>query len=342
RRDSRLDDVGLDSRRLMAMEALSRHGRLDPALLTSLNGPPESWPTPTVVDWLAILRRLPPSERRAEQIGSVRSLLISRMLSSGGAMAFTEATRNSAPTLMATRTTSLARLMLTVMDDPAWQEDLPRMAQGLLAAQVNGSWQITTENLLGLLALTDFSRRFEAVPAKGEVTVAMGSAAPVAVSLPVKGDTSTTRMPWADSAGELALQHEGQGRAWIGVRAEARVRVAEPSGAGFRVERRIVPVQRSRPDAWSHGDVYRVELEIHARDGSNWVVLDDPVPAGASILGSGLGRDSEIRSEADRMADYPPAFVERSNTSYRAYYDYMPAGRVTLAYTVRLNTVGNF
>src|SRR5690606_32813801 len=109
-----------------------------------------------------------------------------------------------------TRTTSLARLMLTVMDDPAWQEDLPRMAQGLIATQVNGRWQITTENLLGLLALANFSRQFEKVPAEGVVSAAMGRAAPVSISLPPKGETSTTRLPWGESAAELALQHEGQ------------------------------------------------------------------------------------------------------------------------------------
>jgi len=37
-----------------------------------------------------------------------------------------------------------------------------------------------------------------------------------------------------------------------------------------------------------------VRLEVEARSEHTWVVVDDPVPAGASVLGGGLGRDSAL------------------------------------------------
>ena len=39
----------------------------------------------------------------------------------------------------------------------------------------------------------------------------------------------------------------------------------------------------------------RVRLEIDAQADMTWVVVSDPVPGGATLLGSGLGRDSAHR-----------------------------------------------
>ena len=52
--------------------------------------------------------------------------------------------------------------------------------------------------------------------------------------------------------------------------------------------------------AWTRGDVVRVRLEIEAQSDMGWVVVEDPVPAGASILGGGLGRDSTILTGGER------------------------------------------
>jgi hypothetical protein len=73
-------------------------------------------------------------------------------------------------------------------------------------------------------------------------------------------------------------------------------------------------------------------------------VLSDPVPAGATLLGSGLGRDSRI---ARNSAQEPTgsawlAWEERRPDAWRVYYRWMPRGRHTVEYTLRLNTVGQF
>ena len=41
----------------------------------------------------------------------------------------------------------------------------------------------------------------------------------------------------------------------------------------------------------------RVRLELEAQSDMTWVVVDDPVPAGAAILARGLGRDSQILAQ---------------------------------------------
>jgi uncharacterized protein YfaS (alpha-2-macroglobulin family) len=102
-------------------------------------------------------------------------------------------------------------------------------------------------------------------------------------------------------------------------------------------------VQQKTKGAWSEGDVARVKLVINAQADMTWVVVRDPVPAGATILGSGLGGDSRILTQRENDSSYLwPAFEERTADSYRAYYDYVPKGKWTVEYTVRLNNVGRF
>jgi uncharacterized protein YfaS (alpha-2-macroglobulin family) len=74
-----------------------------------------------------------------------------------------------------------------------------------------------------------------------------------------------------------------------------------------------------------------------------WVVLNDPIPAGAIILGSGLGGDSkQLVADQKYTEDILPTFEERMFDSFRAYYAFIPKGRFTIEYTVRLNHSGRF
>jgi uncharacterized protein YfaS (alpha-2-macroglobulin family) len=53
------------------------------------------------------------------------------------------------------------------------------------------------------------------------------------------------------------------------------------------------------------GDVVKVTLEISAQSDMSWVVVDDPIPAGASIQGSGLGRIRKSLAQAHGRATVP-------------------------------------
>jgi uncharacterized protein YfaS (alpha-2-macroglobulin family) len=94
---------------------------------------------------------------------------------------------------------------------------------------------------------------------------------------------------------------------------------------------------------WSRGDVARVKLELEAQSDMAWVALDDPIPGGAQILGSGLGGQSALLArEEQREGQAWLAFEERRFDSFRAYWRYVPKGTWTVEYTVRLNNPGTF
>ncbi|MET0964738.1 MAG: hypothetical protein ABWY05_18260 [Noviherbaspirillum sp.] len=102
-------------------------------------------------------------------------------------------------------------------------------------------------------------------------------------------------------------------------------------------------VDQKQPGVYSRGDIMRITLEVDAQADMSQVVLSDPVPAGATVLGSGLGRDSAIAAAgAQPQGQAWLAYEERSFDSVRAYYSFLPKGLLRYSYTVRLNNPGLF
>jgi uncharacterized protein YfaS (alpha-2-macroglobulin family) len=102
-------------------------------------------------------------------------------------------------------------------------------------------------------------------------------------------------------------------------------------------------VQQKTRGVWGRGDVARVRLDIDAQSDMTWVAVSDPIPAGATVLGRGLGGDSTLLARGERARGFVwPAFEERTFESFRAYYRYVPKGAFVVEYTVRLNNPGTF
>lgn len=137
--------------------------------------------------------------------------------------------------------------------------------------------------------------------------------------------------------------HQGTGQSYVTLSTLAAVPLREAVQRGYRVSREVQALERLRPDRWSRGDVLRVRLTIDAQAGMGWVVVEDPIPAGATLLGSGLKRDSALLTEDEvRRGRAWPAWEERLHEGYRANYEYMPRGSHSLEYTVRLDNDGTF
>lgn len=143
------------------------------------------------------------------------------------------------------------------------------------------------------------------------------------------------------------MTHDGTGRPWLGLQSLAAVPRTAAVAAGYRIEKRIVPVSgvddRLPAGEYRRGDVLRVQLSVHADTPMNWVAITDPIPAGSTILGSGLGRDGQLATR-DETRETPgwQAYEERSFESFRSYQGHLPAGTLRLDYTLRLNNPGHF
>jgi uncharacterized protein YfaS (alpha-2-macroglobulin family) len=126
---------------------------------------------------------------------------------------------------------------------------------------------------------------------------------------------------------------QGAGKPWLTVQSLAAIRLREPLRAGYSVTRTLAAVEQKDKARWSRGDIVRVRLEVEAQADMTW----------ATILGSGLGRDSAIATRTERRGGaVAAAFEERGFEAFRSYFDYLPKGRHVVEYTLRLNNPGRF
>ena len=133
------------------------------------------------------------------------------------------------------------------------------------------------------------------------------------------------------------------GKPWVTLQSIAAIPLKAPLSSGYRIARDVTPVQQKTKGRWTRGDVARVRLEVDAQSDMTWVVVDDPIPAGATVLGRGLGGDSTLLTQGEKRQGHVwPAFEERTFESFRAYYQFVPKGRFVVEYTVRLNNAGEF
>ncbi len=364
----------LDVRKLAAIEALSRYGKATPKMLTSITIAPNQWPTHAVLDWANILQRTSAIPEREAQLQQAMQILRSRLSYQGSKVLFSTEQDDYWWWLMQNGDVNTARLMLTVMDDPHWKDDMGRLANGFIQRQQNGAWHTTSANLWGGLALERFSKKFEATPVTGSTRATLGSnnavvdwakveritpqdasgaahqnswfGAPAASGM-LRGNSMF--LPWAKAGDNtpLSVNHQGTGKPWLTLQSLAAVPRKAPFAAGYSLQKTITPVEQANPQLpagqYTRGDILRITLEVSATADMTWVAITDPIPGGATILGSGLGRDSTLATEGEkRTGPGWPAFEERSFESFRSYYRYLPKGTIKMEYTVRLNNVGHF
>src|SRR5206468_7423579 len=165
-----------DVRKIAALEALSRHGRATPKMLGSIHVVPNTWPTAAVIDWLNLLHRVEGVPERARRLDEAQQILRARLTYAGTTLKFSTEQDDFWWWLMDSADANAARLIIAVLDDPAWKDDLPRMVVGSLARQRRGAWLTTTANLWGSLALDKFSVKFESMPVAGRTSASLAMA----------------------------------------------------------------------------------------------------------------------------------------------------------------------
>lgn len=341
-RRSALPTADLALRKMAAIDALSRWGAADASLLSSIAVEANLWPTSGVIDWLNVLRRLPDVPNREQKIRQAEQILRARLNFQGTTMNFSTEKSDGLWWLMINGDVNAMRLILALLPSEPWQADMPRLVQGALLRQRKGAWSSTVANAWGVLAFEKFSKTFESVPVSGE-SVAKLSGRSQKVEWTEGTKRTTLSFSWPSQREDVALQHVGAGKPWATVQSLAALPLKQPLSSGYKIVKQLAPVERKQAGKWSRGDIVRVTLEIEAQSDMTWVVVDDPIPAGATILGSRLGRDSQFATEGERQKGWVwPAYQERSFEAYRVYYRYMPKGKWTVQYTLRLNQVGTF
>jgi alpha-2-macroglobulin len=295
----------LDIRKLAAIEALSRYGKAQGTMLNSITVSPNQWPTHAVIDWVNILRRVEDVPDRDKRLAQAHQVLRSRISFQGTKLIFNSESDDYWWWLMQNGDANSARLLLAVLDDPAWESDKARLASGLMGRLKNGAWLTTTANFWGGLALEKFSAKYETAAVSGRTSASLGANS-ATVDWTKAERNKSMFLPWGNpsTAESLKLSHQGSGKPWLTLQSLAAVRLKDPVNAGYQIEKTITAIEQANTQlpsgSYTRGDVIRVTLKIKSNTDMSWVAITDPVPAGATILGGGLGRDSEILTQGEK------------------------------------------
>lgn len=344
-------------RKLAAIDALSRYGHAKPNMIEPLEIAPNLWPSSGVIDWASVLMHMDDIPNRDEKLIQALQILRSRLFFSGTMMSFSTEKQDYLWWLMVSPDLNSVRALRLLIDDPSFPAaDAGRLARGALARQTEGRWKTTLANAWGVVALRHFQKRYEKDPVNGTTVVKLGAQEKAlswtnakshdngdpTLGTPV-GAGLDTGFSWPAASAPLSLQHAGGGKPWAFITSRAALPLEKPLFAGYSIKRTVTAVEQKKSGIWQRGDTYRVKLDIDAQTDMTWVVVSDPVPAGATVLGSGLGGDSaQLASGEKKVGWQRPAFEERAFDGFRAYYSYVPKGKFSIEYTVRLNNPGRF
>jgi alpha-2-macroglobulin len=360
-RYSALPTADLAIRKLSAIEALSRYGAATPEMLDSIAIDPTLLPTSAVLDWIGILQRLPTVPDANAKLAQSFRVVRARLNFQGTIMTFSTEREDALWWLMISEDSNANRMLLAAMTRSDWTADVPRLVRGALGRQHFGHWNTTVANAWGVIAMEQFSAKFESVPVGGVTQINYGAtgreiswSAPVAaapgptrftagVKALLGGPAHSVALSWAPGTQPLTVQQLGSGAPWVMVRAQAALPLKAAFSSGYAIHKTVTAIEPQHPGQWTRGDVLRIHLDLTAQSDMSWVVVEDPLPAGATILGTGLGGESSLLRRASRDTGAVwLAFQELRFDSFRSYYRFVPKGRWSVEYTVRLDNPGTF
>lgn len=360
-----------DVRKIIALAAIAKFRPVRESYVKELKGDFNLWNTGTLLYWREILEKTGSSPEFEQWKQETDTILRSR-LDTQGAIVQLRKQDSFLWWLMENPDTDMARLLINFIESPDWKPLMGRLVQGLFARQANGKWLTTTSDAWGTVAVNNFVKVWESqkvsgksalefsedkrsidwseivIPAKKKKSVERDEGnEKVAPHLRIR--TETFAKEDLTKEGSLAISHAGKGKPWVFVQTQSAIPLKSPIEAGYSIEREVTPVEQRTDGEWSRGDIYQVAIRVKVRSDQSWVVVEDPIPGGASVLGSvgqnsmldkNVGESKSTGSLWSRRAY--PRFVEKGQDFYRAYYSFVPKGVFEIKYRVRLNNSGLF
>ncbi|MCM8731210.1 alpha-2-macroglobulin [Hephaestia sp. GCM10023244] len=344
--------------RLAALAALARAGAASPAMLGQIGMPPGEMPTGVLADYLITLDHIEGLANGADLKASVAAALRTRLVYEGTRLDISDSSK--APWwLMSSNDEAAIKALIATLGRPGWQDDAPKMMVGVAQRQLRGRWDTTPSNAWGAIAVRKFAQLYPATAITGTTTLTLGTRT-VSRDWPLASDARAIALPLPARQTSLVLRQTGGEGPWATVSVSAAVPLTKPLAAGYQVKRQVSAVSQRTKGVLTRGDVLKVTIQVEATAERNWVVVSDPIPAGATIIGD-LGGQSQMLAEQgsdgggirflatdgsgklwDVQAGVQAAYIERRNDAWRAYFDWVPRGRFEVSYLVRLNGAGHF
>nr|HMQ51426.1 MG2 domain-containing protein [Anaerolineae bacterium] len=256
---------------------------------------------------------------------------------------------------------------------------IPNVVRWLMVARQDGIWETTQETAWALIALTDWMVETGELEADYDFTVLLNEEETLsgkATKTTVQDSTKLT-VALADSSNRLTVSRsDGNGRLYYSAHLKVYlpVEAIEPAERGIIVSRRYTlescleekgedqSVECAEVREAKLGDVIREDLTIVAPNDLYYVMVEDPLPAGAEAIDTGLATTSLLAMDPT-LARTSRTFVgEDYGFGARPYYwwwnwysrselrdekvvlyaDYLPKGTYEYSYTMRATVPGDY
>ena len=335
------DGYGPTDQRLLkvaALAALARNGASSAALVGAIDIAPADMPTATLADWMVAIDRTNGLPNAASLRGLAEQTLRKRIVYEGSRVDLTDA--STAPWwMMVGSDESTIRALGAILGRPNWGDEGPKMMVGVSLRQRRGHWDTTPANAWGSIVARRFAALYPASAVTGTTTVSLGPVSRTQ-SWPMASGAGPLRLPLVQAP--LTLTQAGGAGPWAAVSVSAAVPLMQPLYAGYKMSKSVSIVSQKNKGWLTRGDVIKVTITVDATAERNWVVVSDPVPPGATIIGDLGGQSGILAAAAGGGEGTQPAYIERGRDAWRGYFDWVPAGRFTVSYAVRLNGTGRF
>jgi uncharacterized protein YfaS (alpha-2-macroglobulin family) len=272
----------------------------------------------------------------------------------------------------------LRALLVVRPDHPLGSE----LARGILAQRVNGTWRTTQETTYSLLALDAYRKAQEKAVPDFEVKALLGQNAVLDAKLRGRSlSVQQTEVSMGKLAGlpgaSLLFEKRGPGTLFYQARLRyaRRVLPTDTLDQGFFVQKALRPVSPDDlPQAlasvadtsakrFTGGDLVLADLVIVTPSPRDFVVVDDPLPAGFEAVDSHLAttssrldvgqsgeppcaecEDDEGRDELAAGHTFFEDYTQRELRDDRVLFfiDHMQAGMYHYRYLARATTLGKF
>lgn len=340
----RREDYGdVRLQRVAALAALARQGAATPNMLGQIGMAVGEMPTATLADYLVALDRVPGLANAQALKANAERTLRTRLVYEGTRLDLSDQSAASW-WLMSSGDEAAIKSVIATLGRPGWQDDAPKMMIGVSLRQQRGHWDTTTANAWGTIAARKFASIYPASAIQGPTTLSLGGQS-VSRTWPLAVDLRSARFLLPSAPTPLRLSQASGMGPWASVSVSAAVPLRAPLFAGYRMTKKVDVVQARTAGTLTRGDVLKVTITVEASAERNWVVVSDPIPAGATIVGDLGGQSSmlaEVTGTANDSGGVQPSYVERGREAWRGYFAWVPRGTFTVAYAMRLNGAGRF
>jgi uncharacterized protein YfaS (alpha-2-macroglobulin family) len=254
-----------------------------------------------------------------------------------------------------TRTTAL--VMQALVETQPENALMHKVVRWLLERRRSGCWRTTQENLYVVDALATFFKTYEREEPDFRVKVRIAGSE--LINEFFKGRSfkaATARVPIADlvlgAQYPIDIAREGLGRLYYGVRMNYYPRgESKAKEEGVTVLKSMEPL-KEQPlgrTVFKAGMIVKVVLTVVSNQARNFIVVEDPLPAGFETIQSTFATTARnLTAAQERGIDEswwyrnPFNHTEMYDDRVMLFADYFPAGIHTFTYLARVTSFGDF